>query len=231
MTTEEMHVLVLGGTGKTGRRVADRLTRLGHRVRLGSRSADPPFSWDDPAGWPAVVDGIDAAYLSYYPDVSFPGAAEAVTGFARAAADAGVRRLVVLSGRGEPEAEPAEDGAPGVRHRHHGAALRDVHPELQRALPARAGARRRHRAARRGGHRAVRGRRGRGRRRGGRADQRRAPGTHLRADRPAAARVRRDRRRAVRARPAGTSPTCRSPRPSTRRPPRPPGCPRRRSNR
>ena len=107
------HVLVVGGTGKTGRRVADRLTRLGHRVRIGSRSATPPFAWDDPAGWPAVVDGTDAAYLSYYPDVSFPGAAEAVTAFARVAAAAGVRRLVLLSGRGEPEAEPAEDGVRG----------------------------------------------------------------------------------------------------------------------
>jgi uncharacterized protein YbjT (DUF2867 family) len=110
MTTTQTHVLVLGGTGKTGRRVADRLARLGHRVRIGSRTGTPPFSWDDPAGWPAAVDGIDAAYISYYPDVSFPGAGEAVTAFARVGAEAGVRRMVLLSGRGEPEAEPAEDG-------------------------------------------------------------------------------------------------------------------------
>jgi uncharacterized protein YbjT (DUF2867 family) len=110
MTTNQHHVLVVGGTGKTGRRVADRLARLGHQVRIGSRSATPPFDWDDPGTWAAAVDGIDAAYVSYYPDVSFPGAAPAVRAFARLAADAGVRRLVLLSGRGEPEAEPAEDG-------------------------------------------------------------------------------------------------------------------------
>lgn len=110
MTNDQLTVLVLGGTGKTGRRIADRLDRLGHRVRIGSRSATPPFDWDDPSTWAAAVDGIDAAYLSYYPDVSFPGAAEVVGAFARQAADAGVRRLVLLSGRGEPEAEPAEQG-------------------------------------------------------------------------------------------------------------------------
>jgi uncharacterized protein YbjT (DUF2867 family) len=108
MTHNNQQILVLGGTGKTGRRVADRLAQLGHQVRIGSRSATPPFDWDDPATWAAAVEGIDAAYVSYYPDVSFPGAAESVRAFARQAADAGVRRLVMLSGRGEPEAERAE---------------------------------------------------------------------------------------------------------------------------
>jgi uncharacterized protein YbjT (DUF2867 family) len=37
--------LVLGGTGKTGRRVAERLSALGVPVRLGSRSAEPPFEY------------------------------------------------------------------------------------------------------------------------------------------------------------------------------------------
>jgi len=106
--THPQHVLVVGGTGKTGRRVAERLERLGIDVRIGSRSARPSFGWNDPSTWAAAVDGIDAAYLSYYPDVSFPDAAAAVGAFARQAAAAGVRRLVLLSGRGEPEAEPAE---------------------------------------------------------------------------------------------------------------------------
>ena len=108
--THPQHVLVVGGTGKTGRRVAERLERLGIDVRIGSRSARPSFDWNDPGTWAAAVDGIDAAYLSYYPDVSFPDAAAAVGAFARQAAAAGVRRLVLLSGRGEPEAEPAERG-------------------------------------------------------------------------------------------------------------------------
>jgi uncharacterized protein YbjT (DUF2867 family) len=99
--------LVLGGTGKTGRRVA---TRLAHEVRIGSRSGQPPFDWADDTTWAAALDGVDSVYVSYYPDVSFPDAAPRVTAFARAAAGAGVKRVVLLSGRGEPEAEPAERG-------------------------------------------------------------------------------------------------------------------------
>lgn len=99
--------LVLGGTGKTGRRVA---ARLPHDVRLGSRSGQPPFDWTDDTTWAPALDGVDSVYLSYYPDISFPDAAPRVTAFARAAVDAGVTRLVLLSGRGEPDAEPAEQG-------------------------------------------------------------------------------------------------------------------------
>ncbi|MFL6072415.1 MAG: NmrA family transcriptional regulator [Mycobacteriales bacterium] len=99
--------LVLGGTGKTGRRVA---ARLPHDVRLGSRSGRPPFDWSDDTTWAPALDGVASVYLSYYPDISFPDAAPRVTAFARAAADAGVSRLVLLSGRGEPDAEPAEQG-------------------------------------------------------------------------------------------------------------------------
>jgi uncharacterized protein YbjT (DUF2867 family) len=99
--------LVLGGTGKTGRRIA---SRLPHDVRIGSRAWRPPFDWTDDTTWAAALKGVDSAYISYYPDVSFPDAAPRVTAFARAAADAGVTRLVLLSGRGEPDAEPAEQG-------------------------------------------------------------------------------------------------------------------------
>ena len=41
MTTRQ--TLVLGATGKTGRRVAERLTARGVLVRPGSRSGKPPF--------------------------------------------------------------------------------------------------------------------------------------------------------------------------------------------
>src|ERR1700754_775710 len=99
-------ILVLGGTGKTGRRVVERLRAQGASVRVGSRSL--PFDWNDPSTWPAAVEGIDAAYVSFYPDLALPGTAEVVGEFARVAAAAGVRRLVLLSGRGEPEAQRAE---------------------------------------------------------------------------------------------------------------------------
>ena len=101
-------VLVLGGNGKTGGRVADRLRARGTPVRIGSRKGTPPFDWDDRSTWPAAVDGARAAYISYYPDLAVPGAADAVGLFAEQAMAAGVRRLVLLSGRGEEEAQRAE---------------------------------------------------------------------------------------------------------------------------
>ncbi len=103
-----MTILVLGGTGKTGRRVADRLTARGLSVRVGSRSATPSFAWEDRSTWPAALEGVTAAYVSYYPDLAFPGAYDDVKAFTELAVRSGVRRLVLLSGRGEPEAQASE---------------------------------------------------------------------------------------------------------------------------
>ncbi|WP_448952768.1 NAD(P)H-binding protein [Labrys neptuniae] len=102
-------VLVLGGTGKTGRRVAERLVKAGRRVRLGSRQAQPAFDWEKPEGWAAALDGIAAVYVSYQPDIALPGAVDTVRAFFRQAREAGVSKIVLLSGRGEPEAEEAEE--------------------------------------------------------------------------------------------------------------------------
>jgi uncharacterized protein YbjT (DUF2867 family) len=101
-------VLVLGGTGKTGGRVADRLRAKGTPVRIGSRKGTPPFDWDDRSTWPAALAGARAAYICYYPDVAVPGAADVVGSFVEQAVTAGARRLVLLSGRGEEEAQRAE---------------------------------------------------------------------------------------------------------------------------
>ena len=107
-STSPQRILVLGGTGKTGRRIAEGLGRDGHSVRIGSRSATPPFDWGDPSGWDACLDGIGAAYISYAPDLAMPGAADAIRAFVERAKAHGVRRLVLLSGRGEPEAQACE---------------------------------------------------------------------------------------------------------------------------
>jgi uncharacterized protein YbjT (DUF2867 family) len=104
----EKTTLVLGGTGKTGRRVVERLTERGLTVRVGSRSGSPPFDWEHRSTWPPALDGTSAVYLTYYPDLTVPGAVEATRSFAELALRTGVRRLVLLSGRGEPEAERAE---------------------------------------------------------------------------------------------------------------------------
>lgn len=105
--------LILGGTGKTGRRVADRLRARGLAVRAVSRSTEPPFDWFDEKTWGPVLDGagefvVEAAYLTFHPDLALPGAAERIRAFSALAAAKGVRRLVLLSGRGEPETEPSE---------------------------------------------------------------------------------------------------------------------------
>lgn len=107
--TTSKPVLILGGTGKTGRRLAERLEARNIPVRIGSRSGSPAFDWTDKAGWAGALEGVGAVYISYYPDLAVPGAAEAVDEFARLAVSHGVRRLVLLSGRGEPEAQRAEE--------------------------------------------------------------------------------------------------------------------------
>jgi uncharacterized protein YbjT (DUF2867 family) len=111
MTYNNSHnqtTLVLGGTGKTGRRVAQRLIAVGRSVRIGSRSGQPPFDWQDRATWAGALDGVGSVYVSYYPDLAVPGAVKTVGAFARLAVDRGVPRLVLLAGRGEPETELAE---------------------------------------------------------------------------------------------------------------------------
>jgi uncharacterized protein YbjT (DUF2867 family) len=106
--TDNHKTLVLGGTGKTGRRVGERLAARGIPTRVGSRSGQPPFHWEDRSTWAPVLEGVGSAYISYYPDLAVPGAPEAVGSFAELAVRSGVRKLVLLAGRGEPEAEAAE---------------------------------------------------------------------------------------------------------------------------
>ena len=107
-TTPERLTLVLGGTGKTGRRVIERLRSRGVPARAASRVGDPPFDWGDRSTWGAVLDGVTAAYISYSPDLAIPGATDAIRAFVEQAVEHGVRRLVLLSGRGEEEAQACE---------------------------------------------------------------------------------------------------------------------------
>lgn len=102
-------VLVIGGTGKTGRRVTERLTEKGVAVRIGSRSANPSFDWADPSTWAGALNGVRAAYITYVPDLAVPGAKDAVARLIDVAKEVGVHRLVLLSGRGEEEAQATEN--------------------------------------------------------------------------------------------------------------------------
>jgi uncharacterized protein YbjT (DUF2867 family) len=109
MTTRQKATLVIGGNGKTGRRVAKRLEARGVPVRLGSRSGEPPFDWNDRASWAPALQGVESAYVTYQPDLAVPGAAATVGAFAEVAMRNGVRRLVLLSGRGEEGALLGEE--------------------------------------------------------------------------------------------------------------------------
>lgn len=108
-TNQKDLTLVLGGTGKTGHRaVAEQLKALGVPTRIGSRSATPPFDWDAPDTWAAALQGVKAVYVTYAPDLAVPAAPPAIRAFSELAVKSGVQRLVLLSGRGEEEAQRCE---------------------------------------------------------------------------------------------------------------------------
>ncbi|RKS17113.1 uncharacterized protein YbjT (DUF2867 family) [Pseudomonas sp. WPR_5_2] len=108
MNSNQQTLLILGATGKTGRRIVKRLEAAGRNVRLGSRSATPPFDWEDRSTWAAALEGVQAAYISFQPDIAVPGALETIQAFTDQAVNSGVGKLVLLSGRGEIEAQQAE---------------------------------------------------------------------------------------------------------------------------
>lgn len=102
-------ILVIGATGKTGARVAARLEARGLPVRRGTRHADIPFDWDAPETWGPVLAGVTKAYVTYFPDLAFPGAVEKVAAFCAVAKQAGLQHIVLLSGRGEHHARLGEE--------------------------------------------------------------------------------------------------------------------------
>lgn len=107
MTTQP--ILVVGATGKTGSRVATKLEDKGIAVRRGSRSSDIPFDWDAPATWAPALRGVAKAYVTYFPDLAFPGAVETLESFTKVAAASGLQHIVLLSGRGEHHARMGEE--------------------------------------------------------------------------------------------------------------------------
>lgn len=102
-------ILILGGTGRIGRRVVERLRDRQVNVRIGSRNSTPAFDWEDPDTWADAFAGVSAAFLVYSPEIELPGAAAAIAAVSRVAVDAGVQRIVLLSARGQDEAVRAEE--------------------------------------------------------------------------------------------------------------------------
>ncbi len=102
------NILVIGGTGKTGRKVAEKLINLGHSIRIGSRSATPSFDWNNSNTWEKAMQGMDKIYITFQPDLAVPGALEAIEKLTKLAKKNKVKKLVLLSGKGEREAELCE---------------------------------------------------------------------------------------------------------------------------
>ncbi len=108
MQKNEKATLIVGASGKTGRRVAERLTRLGRPTRLASRRGPARFDWADLATWDEALRGVASVYLTFAPDLAVPGAAELIRAFSKQAVSSGVENIVLLSGRGEPQVLPSE---------------------------------------------------------------------------------------------------------------------------
>lgn len=102
-------ILIIGSTGKTGSRVAAQLERMNLPVRHGTRRADIPFDWEDDSTWAPVLEGVSKAYVTYFPDLAFPGAVEKVAAFCAVAKTTGLDHIVLLSGRGEHHARLGEE--------------------------------------------------------------------------------------------------------------------------
>lgn len=102
-------ILVIGATGKTGSRVASKLEAKGVAVRRGARRSETPFDWEDPATWAPVLTGVSKAYVTYFPDLAFPGAVEKLEAFTKVASESGLQHIVLLSGRGEHFATLGEE--------------------------------------------------------------------------------------------------------------------------
>lgn len=101
-------ILVVGSTGKTGRRVVEDLKRKGIKVRQGSRSASLPFDWEQPDSWAPCLTGIKSIYLTFFPDLAVPAAPAAIETFCQLARSKGVEQITLLSGRGEAAAQACE---------------------------------------------------------------------------------------------------------------------------
>lgn len=102
-------IAIVGATGKTGARVLETLQGLGYATRGLSRNSVHTFDWADQAGWRQALDGVQAAYVTYYPDLAIPQAESDIRAFVALAKSIGIKHLVLLSGRGEDGAQRAEN--------------------------------------------------------------------------------------------------------------------------
>ncbi|MFC4068354.1 NmrA family NAD(P)-binding protein [Actinoplanes subglobosus] len=87
-------ILVIGGTGTVGSRVAARLREAGRDVRVVSRHTVPRFDWAEPGSWAAALVGVPTMFILLPDQTAMPEA------FLPEALRAGARRVVLHSDRG-----------------------------------------------------------------------------------------------------------------------------------
>ena len=103
-------ILVLGSNGKTGRRVVEILEKTGTiEIRPGSRNAKIPIDWEKPETWEKVLEDINSVYITFQPDLAIPSATASIQEFSLLATKCGVQKIILLSGRGEKEAQLCEE--------------------------------------------------------------------------------------------------------------------------
>ena len=102
------HYLVIGATGKTGKRVTNKLRAAHKRVKAASRSGTVIFDWNDKSNWPDVFSNVTAMYVTYFPDLAMPGAQDDIRTLCEIARQQSVSHITLLSGRGESEALACE---------------------------------------------------------------------------------------------------------------------------
>lgn len=90
----EQAILVLGGTGKTGRRVSRQLAELGYPTKVASRSGKQFFDWHDKGTWQEALDGVGSVYVV---DEQSDKAASLLADFTELARRKKVGRFVLLS--------------------------------------------------------------------------------------------------------------------------------------
>lgn len=102
-------ILVLGATGKTGRRLVDQLSVRGVAIRAASRTSRVRFDWSAPETFDRALDGVRALYLVPPELVEDPSAQ--VAELLDRAHRAGVERAVLLSSLGVTfPGEPTDSG-------------------------------------------------------------------------------------------------------------------------
>lgn len=107
---KQTKILILGGKGKTGSRVVQRLQKLGYsNIRIGSRSASPAFDWENSETWGEVLKDMETVYITFQPDLAISSALNTIQQFTTLAVELGISKMVLLSGRGEKEAQLCEE--------------------------------------------------------------------------------------------------------------------------